>query len=186
LKPPIVLTDYCHPLLNWLHVSLINLDGGGSLDQIKGDNESQAVFPANYEALEALERPGLDAHAVACGQEGMWLGVELASQPGTQGFHLLVGERRGQAAKSNQLGHSGHQENSQAIAQRQMYENVSGKEGHLELNSPITPTPDGTIERQKALDTAARNFGGGFLLMVCRGVSGVPKRLRIGRKPQMR
>jgi hypothetical protein len=67
-----------------------------------------------------------------------------------------------------------------------MHKNISGKERHLELHAPITPTPDGTIEGQKALDTTAQNFGGGFFLMVCGGIGGIPKWLSIGRNPQMR
>jgi len=175
----------CHLLPHWLHVGLINLHCRGALDQIKRNDQSQTVFPANDKSLEALEGPLCDPHAPARRQKGMWFGVQLCGQPGTQAFHLFVGERGRQTAKSDQLGHSGHLENSQAIAQRQMYENVSGKERHLELNSPITPTPDGTIERQKALDTSARNFGSCFFLMVCGGISGIPKWLRIGRNLQL-
>src|SRR5258708_33671565 len=100
----------------------------------------------------------------------MWLRAKLARQPDPHGFHLVGGKRDRRSAKTHQARYARNFQDAQAVAQRQVHEHVTREERHLQLHSPVIPSPHAAVQRQKVFHgTRVKLFGHAFFMVRKRG-----------------
>jgi hypothetical protein len=91
-----------------------------------------------------------------------------------KGFDLLIRQGRWLGPRANDVNYAGNPQHTQPVLERQVHEDVAGKQRQFDFFATILPTMHGTINREKATNLTLFYLCHHVPFMSCPGVNRVP------------
>jgi hypothetical protein len=129
----------------------VNFDRETARDRINGNNHPGFVLAAQQRALHSSQHTVSNHDLLAFDERRMRRRMAKLHTP-SYAIYLICRHDGWGVSASDQRDHAGHAQNFRTLRERQMHENVSLKERHLQDHAPVLPLAHGTVTRKKMLD----------------------------------
>ena len=127
----------------------VNGNRDRTLQEIDTDYQTESIFDFQQDTLHIPQRASCDAYLLPNFQEGVWAhGQSGGNQPANR-IDLMFGNRGRAIPEAHEFFHARGGENLGAAHQLRTAEEVSGKEGKLDLLNPVRPAVTNLVQRQK-------------------------------------
>jgi hypothetical protein len=152
----------------------VDIDRSGLSEQFYAQNQSAEVLLPQENALDSLQRSGIDPDSITAPDEGMWLDFDVMLDNLEDPLNLAWGNYCGKSGASHKIVNASSGYNIKVMRKARLNKDIAGKQGKSDQLGPVFPSAGCRIEREENLKTLGHQVARNNLFMVVPGVKRVP------------